>query len=357
MEFSESNSKRIKHCINTILPIHQSLIEISTTKLSIGTFSSKQFHSLSKEGILCLVIDRLSNTLYFQLYDIIEFQKMFEIKLYLNIYDGYTVFNPYFHYIEFPYFHLGISFAMDEHHNSSIAFYKATILSAKAVDQDYEKMIYNYNCDSSNELRRLERIKEQQQVQPVQQQDEQQQNELQEEEKEINENIMRMQEYKRVFDMIEIKDDVKDTKVYKLVEFHTLKIKHKVVKNIYEKNYNELLIGSTLNHLKLQDIKQHKAYSRFFELDDINESEQNKTTQHNSKYVEFNPDDFIDIINQPDDNNYSNNNNNNNNGISSSSQQPKFKEMMNAYLHKELPSLTQSTLKVTPMSGKIKSKK
>ena len=344
MEFSESNSKRIKLCINTILPLHQSLIEFSTTKLSIGTFSSKQFHQLSKEGILCLVIDRLSNTLFLQLYDIIEFQKMFEIKLYLNIYDGYTVVNPYFHYIEFPYFHLGISFALDEYHSSSISFYKATILSAKAVDQEYEKMTYNYNYDISKELRKLEHIKEQRQV--VQQQVEQQQNEMQDEEKETNENIMRIQEYKRLFDMIEIKEDVMHTKVYKLVEFHILKVKHKIVKNIYEKNYNEL-IGHTANTLNLQDIKQHKAYNRFFELEDITETEQNKTAPQ-SKYVEFNPDDFIDIINQPD--------NNISKAVPSSSQ-PKFNEMMNTYLQKELPSLTQSTLKVTPMSGKIISKK
>jgi hypothetical protein len=359
MEFSESNAKRIKHCISTLLPFHQSLIEICTSKLSIGTFSSKQFHSLSKEGILCLVIDRLNNTLYFQLYDIILFQKMFEIKLYLNIYDGYTVYNPFFHYIEFPYFHLGISFAMDDHHSSSIAFYKATILSAKAVDQEYDKMTYNYHYDSSGELRRLELIKEQQLQQQEQQQDEQRMNELQDKEKEINGNILRLQEYKKIFDMIEIKDDVKDTKVYKLVEFHTLKIKHKVVKNVYEKNYNELVTGNKRDNLLLQDVKQHKAFSTFFELDDMNDGEQNKTTQRNSKYVEFNPDDFIDIINQPDDNMNvnDNNDNNDNNGVLASSQQTKLKDMMNSYLHKEVPSLTQSTLKVTPMSGKIKSKK
>ena len=63
----------------------------------------------------------------------------------------------------------------------------------------------------------------------------------------------------------------------------------------------------------MQDVKQHKAFSTFFELDDMNDGEQNKTTQRNSKYVEFNPDDFIDIINQPDDNMNVNDNNDNNN--------------------------------------------
>ena len=73
------------------------------------------FEYTGLEGILCIMINRLSSNLYLKIYDILDFKKQFEIELYTNILfnKGYEVMSEKFHTIEFPTFPtfcLGINF-------------------------------------------------------------------------------------------------------------------------------------------------------------------------------------------------------------------------------------------------------
>ena len=74
MEFSESNSKRIKRCLSQIIPKEESVLEFVTAKLSIYDYQESEFVPLDTEGILCVVINRIKSCLYLQLFDIIEFK-------------------------------------------------------------------------------------------------------------------------------------------------------------------------------------------------------------------------------------------------------------------------------------------
>ena len=112
MESSETNMKRVKECISSIISKEESIIEFATAKLAICTpRTNKTFISFKKEGILCVISNRNYSCLFLQLFDMIEFTKVFEIELYTNIKEGYNAKDINFHTIEFPGFFLGISFA------------------------------------------------------------------------------------------------------------------------------------------------------------------------------------------------------------------------------------------------------
>ena len=151
MESSESNIRKIKNCLTTIIPKEESIIEFATVKLSIYTPYEKKFLPFYNEGILSVTIKRNNYCLYLQLYELIEFKKVFEIELYTNISEGYTVFNPFFHSIEFPGFFLGISFAIPYVSEMSLRgdlIQKAIISTSKFISINLSDYIFYYKFDS-----------------------------------------------------------------------------------------------------------------------------------------------------------------------------------------------------------------
>ena len=151
MESSESNIRKIKNCLTTIIPKEESIIEFATVKLSIYTPNEKRFLPFLNEGILSVTINRNNYCLYLQLYELIEFKKVFEIELYTNISEGYTVFNHFFHSIEFPGFFLGISFAIPYVSEMSLRgdlIQKAIISTSKFISINLSDYIFYYKFDS-----------------------------------------------------------------------------------------------------------------------------------------------------------------------------------------------------------------
>lgn len=83
MELS-GNVKKIKNVY--------SIEEYTSVKLSIYSPKiEKQFKPFTKEGILRVIITKNTSCLYFKLFELLEFHKVFKIELFLNINDGYTV--------------------------------------------------------------------------------------------------------------------------------------------------------------------------------------------------------------------------------------------------------------------------
>lgn len=151
MESSESNIRKIKNCLTTVIPKEESIIEFATVKLSIYTPNEKRFLPFLNQGILSVTINRNNRCLFLQLYELVEFKKVFEIELYTNISEGYTVFNPFFHSIEFPGFFLGISFAIPYVSEMSLRgdlIQKAIISTSKFISLNMSDYIFYYKYDS-----------------------------------------------------------------------------------------------------------------------------------------------------------------------------------------------------------------
>ena len=155
MECSEANVKKIKKCLASIIGKEESILEYATVKLSIcSPQTEKVFRSFIKEGILCVIINRNTACLFLKLFELIEFNKVFEIELYTNISDGYTVRDNYFHIIEFPGFFLGLSFPIIENpnvSNRSSLIQKAIISTSKFISINLSDYIYYYKFDYDKE--------------------------------------------------------------------------------------------------------------------------------------------------------------------------------------------------------------
>lgn len=150
MECSEANVKKIKKCLSNIIDKEESILEYATVKLSVcSPQTEKVFRSFIKEGILCVVINRNTSCLYLQLFELIEFHKVFEIELYTNISDGYTVRDNYFHIIEYPGFFLGLSFPLIENPNAnrSTLIQKTIISMSKFISINLSDYIYSHKFD------------------------------------------------------------------------------------------------------------------------------------------------------------------------------------------------------------------
>ena len=163
MECSEANVKKIKKCLSSIIAKEESILEYATVKLSIcSPQTEKVFRSFIKEGILCVIINRNTSCLYLKLFELIEFHKVFEIELYTNISDGYTVSDNYFHIIEFPGFFLGLSFPKIENQNvsnRSSLIQKSIISTSKFISINLSDYIYchkfDFDKESSNKISKL----------------------------------------------------------------------------------------------------------------------------------------------------------------------------------------------------------
>ena len=155
MECSEANVKKIKKCLSNIIDKEESILEYATVKLSVcSPQTEKVFRSFTKEGILCVIINRNSSCIYLKLFELIEFNKVFEIELYANISDGYTVRDNYFHIIEFPGFFLGLSFPIIENNNvanRSSLIQKAIISTSKFISINLSDYIYSHKFDYDKE--------------------------------------------------------------------------------------------------------------------------------------------------------------------------------------------------------------
>ena len=156
MECSEANVKKVKKCLVNIIDKEESILEYATVKLSVcSPQTEKVFRSFKKEGILCVIVNRNTSCLYLKLYELIEFIKVFEIELYTNISDGYTVRDNFFHIIEFPGFFLGMSFPIIENHNvsnRSSLIQKAIISTSKFISINTGDYIYSHKFDYDKEF-------------------------------------------------------------------------------------------------------------------------------------------------------------------------------------------------------------
>ena len=164
MECSEANVKKVKKCLVNIIDKEESILEYATVKLSIcSPQTEKVFRSFIKEGILCVIVNRNTSCLYLKLYELIEFNKVFEIELYTNISDGYTVRDNFFHIIEFPGFFLGLSFPIIDNpnvSNRSSLIQKAIISTSKFISIKTEDYIYSHKFDFDKEsIKKISKLK------------------------------------------------------------------------------------------------------------------------------------------------------------------------------------------------------
>ena len=163
MECSEANVKKIKKCLSSMLDKEESILEFATVKLSVcSPQTEKVFRSFIKEGILCVIINRNTSCLYLKLFELIQFHKVFEIELYTNISDGYTVRDNNFHIIEFPGFFLGLSFPIIENQNvsnRSSLIQKTIISTSKFISINLSDYIYSHKFDFDKSSKKIVKMK------------------------------------------------------------------------------------------------------------------------------------------------------------------------------------------------------
>ena len=151
MECSEANVKKVKACLSNMIEKEESILEFATVQLSIcSPYTGKKFRYFIKEGILCVIINRNTSCLFLKLFEFIEFNKVFEIELYTNISDGYTVRDNYFHIIEFPGFFLGLTFPTIENPNVTnrgSLIQKSIISTSKFISINLSDYIYYHKFD------------------------------------------------------------------------------------------------------------------------------------------------------------------------------------------------------------------
>ena len=151
METSEANVKKIKKCLSDIIDPEETILEYATVKLSVCSPQTQlQFREFKKEGILCVIINRNNSCLFLKLFDLIELHKQFEIELYMNIKDGYTRIENYFHIIEFPGFFLGLAFpTIDDQNvsNRSTSIHKEIIRFSKFISINLADYKYYHAFD------------------------------------------------------------------------------------------------------------------------------------------------------------------------------------------------------------------
>ena len=382
MECSEANVKKVKKCLMEKINREESILECATVKLSIcSPQTGRIFHSLDKEGILCVIVDRNKSCLYLKQYDLIEFKVVFSIELYTNISDGYTVCDNHFHTIEYPGFFLGLSFPILENPNvanRSTFIQKAIISNSKFISiklSDYvylnefdhnktlgqkfrfnksgsdkslsvskskiikinnanDKVSYeskdntsNNNIDAENNksndnnnieqgsTKKINNIKENEnnkiESNEINKENNNNDNEAvnNKEEKNINNNINNVNDLEEdkklqkipetkeekermLFDSILI-EDAPNKKIYKIVQFHLIREKMKVIKKLYKKNFNRFI---DQNKISFDHIKNHKINTYDF-LNDVlsssDEGEKEKT------FVDYLP--SKDMINDLED--------------------------------------------------------
>jgi hypothetical protein len=295
MESNEQNINKIRQCLTNLIPKEESILELSTVLLSINSPKTNNiFLPFNKEGILCVIVNRKKSCLFLQLFDLIEFKKVFEIELYANIIEGYNAKNLFFHTIEFPGFFLGISY---NNENSRAGLIQKSIFSiSKFFDVNEDFYSFSFEFDFDVEKKEIES-----QILKLKENLEKENNKIDvniinkniiKKEKELKQKIQKISKKKKIFNSIKITSNENDKKIYKIIEFHIEKLKSKLIKKIYKKNFLNF-IGNKKKII--EKIKNHKNNFYFFE------EEENENENESKKFIEFEPNILMQILDDDED--------------------------------------------------------
>lgn len=103
-------SEELKQIIKENLPKHCTILEYANARIYLAQ-PETEFQFTGLEGCLCLLINRNTQSLFFNLYEYTKNNKELELELYTNIEKGYNVPVDTFHTIEYPFGVIGINFA------------------------------------------------------------------------------------------------------------------------------------------------------------------------------------------------------------------------------------------------------
>ena len=294
MESSEENIKNIKQCISNMLSKEETIIEVSNVKLSIcSKGTNNKFIQFKKEGILCVIVNRIYSCLFLQLYDLFDFSKVFEIELYSNIKIGYNIKDNNFHSIEFPGFFLGISFPIPINNidNRSNLIYESIISYSKFIDLNYEYYTYLFHFDYEKEKNdyqnRIDSLNDSSNTSNKNKK----KKEIDKEIKDLENKLLSIEEKINLFNNIDIVES-SDNKVYKMVSFHILKSQNKLVKKIYKKNFENFIGTKKINY---ENIKTHKSNFDFFPNNNDEKIDENDINKKN--FVDYQHRNIIDLLN------------------------------------------------------------
>ena len=306
MESNEQNINKIRECLTNLIPKEESILELSTVLLSINSPKTNNiFLPFNKEGILCVIINRKKSCLFLQLFDLIEFKKVFEIELYANIIEGFNAKNLFFHTIEFPGFFLGISYANNNNSNennsndSRAGLIQKSIFSiSKFFDVNEDFFTFSAEFDFDVEKKEIES-----KILKLKKNLEKENNKIDIEiinkniikkEKELKQKIKNILNKKKIFNSIKISNEKNDKKIYKIIEFH-IENKKKLIKKIYKNNFLNFF-GN--NKILIEKIKEHKNNFYFFNEDEENENENDFQSKN---FVEFEPNILMQILDDDED--------------------------------------------------------
>ena len=306
MESNEQNINKIRECLTNLIPKEESILELSTVLLSINSPKTNNiFLPFNKEGILCVIVNRKKSCLFLQLFDLIEFKKVFEIELYANIIEGFNAKNLFFHTIEFPGFFLGISYANNNNSNennsndSRAGLIQKSIFSiSKFFDVNEDFYTFSVRFDFDVEKKEIES-----KILKLKKNLEKENNKIDIEiinkniikkEKELKQKIKNILNKKKIFNSIKISNEKNDKKIYKIIEFH-IENKKKLIKKIYKKNFLNF-IGNKKKII--EKIKNNKNNFYFFNEDEENENENDFQSKN---FVEFEPNILMQILDDDED--------------------------------------------------------
>ena len=306
MESNEQNINKIRECLTNLIPKEESILELSTVLLSINSPKTNNiFLPFNKEGILCVIVNRKKSCLFLQLFDLIEFKKVFEIELYANIIEGFNAKNLFFHTIEFPGFFLGISYANNNNSNennsndSRAGLIQKSIFSiSKFFDVNEDFYTFSVRFDFDVEKKEIES-----KILKLKKNLEKENNKIDIEiinkniikkEKELKQKIKNILNKKKIFNSIKISNEKNDKKIYKIIEFH-IENKKKLIKKIYKNNFLNFF-GN--NKILIEKIKEHKNNFYFFNEDEENENENDFQSKN---FVEFEPNILMQILDDDED--------------------------------------------------------
>ena len=306
MESNEQNINKIRECLTNLIPKEESILELSTVLLSINSPKTNNiFFPFNKEGILCVIVNRKKSCLFLQLFDLIEFKKVFEIELYANIIEGFNAKNLFFHTIEFPGFFLGISYANNNNSNennsndSRAGLIQKSIFSiSKFFDVNEDFYTFSVRFDFDVEKKEIES-----KILKLKKNLEKENNKIDIEiinkniikkEKELKQKIKNILNKKKIFNSIKISNEKNDKKIYKIIEFH-IENKKKLIKKIYKNNFLNFF-GN--NKILIEKIKEHKNNFYFFNEDEENENENDFQSKN---FVEFEPNILMQILDDDED--------------------------------------------------------
>ena len=294
MESSEENIKNIKQCISNMLSKEETIIEVSNVKLSIcSNGTNNKFIQFKKEGILCVIVNRIYSCLFLQLYDLFDFSKVFEIELYSNIKIGYNIKDNNFHCIEFPGFFLGISFPIPINNidNRSNLIHESIISYSKFIDLNSEYYTYLFHFDHEKEKNdyqnRIDSLNDSSNMSNKKKK----KKEIDKEIKELENKLLSIEEKINLFNNIDIVES-SDNKVYKMVSFHILKSQNKLVKKIYKKNFENFIGTKKINY---ENIKTHKLNFDFFP--NKNDEKVDEKDINKKNFVDYQHRNIIDLLN------------------------------------------------------------